>query len=206
MKKIGFLCFIAMILVFASCVRALMVMNGVHNPRIENETTIKNFLDKKEMRLDNVYVICDTAHYFALIKCEQFPGIPEMWYFNKDGYFMKLRDPEKCNAENTGIIRSLSMINNYDVDSLFTFGQFLPYLKTLDCQGVGQNINETPDIYAVIFWSLYTGHLNLKVKDWEDELYNTFSSLKIKVLKVNLDLQESWNVPLDVKFSYTPKK
>ncbi|MCX6235086.1 MAG: hypothetical protein NT175_10265 [Bacteroidetes bacterium] len=206
MKTIRFLSFIALISVFASCTKIYLVINGMHKPRIENKTTIKNFLDKKEMRQDNVYVICDTTHYFALIKCEQFPGIPEMWYFNKDGYFMQLRDPEKCNAENTGIINSLSDIHNYEVDSLFTFGQFLPYLKTLDGQDVGQNINETPDIYAVIFWSLYTGHLNLKVKDWEDELYNTLSSLKIKVLKVNLDLQESWNVPLDVKFSFMSKK
>jgi hypothetical protein len=119
---------------------------------------------------------------------------------------MQIRNPDECNSQNSAIIRSLSVATNYDVDSTLTIGELLPYLKALHGQNVSQDLAEGNDICAVIFWAIYTGSLNKKVRNWEGELYNAFSSLKIKVLKVNMDLQESWNVPLDVNASFKSKE
>ena len=51
---------------------------------------------------------------------------------------------------------------------------------------------EGADFYVLIYWTVWTGKLNKeKVKVWED-LARENKSSKIKVIKVNMDMQEYW--------------
>jgi hypothetical protein len=48
------------------------------------------------------------------------------------------------------------------------------------------------DFYVLIYWNVWTGKLNKdQEKVWEDAAQNN-KNAKIKVIKVNLDLQEHW--------------
>jgi hypothetical protein len=48
------------------------------------------------------------------------------------------------------------------------------------------------DFYLLIYWNVWTGKLNKDhVKIWED-LARENKNCKIKVIKVNLDIQEYW--------------
>lgn len=89
-----------------------------------------------------------------------------------------------------------SIIPNLEKNNALTFGnlkidevksKITPFFKGSDLF-----LNKETDYYLFINWGIFIGNLNVDhVKEWE-KLANSNNKCKITVVKINMDLQESW--------------
>ncbi|MNV19167.1 hypothetical protein D3C71_1100200 [compost metagenome] len=89
-------------------------------------------------------------------------------------------------------IPDLNLTNSYNKpDSTDLKGELA---KFRDIKGKALGEVEKADFYILIYWAVWTGKLNKDhVKIWEDLAKNN-KNCKVKVIKVNLDLQEYWGI------------
>jgi hypothetical protein len=176
--------------IICSCGRIAFFLAGGHLPRCENEQTIRGYLGKEKIKTDNVYVIADSSAWdFLMMK---FANLPEICYFDRNGYHILLRDSAQCNGQNYTLLAALDTIKNYRVDSTFTFPMLMSKLKILDGNGADTVPAGRPDYYLAISWAIFANPAIYKVRDWDHMLDTLNTGLKLKAVKVNFDIMESW--------------
>ena len=163
-------------------------MYGIKNPEIENEATII----KKALKfgLDTSNIVTVNSRDFPQVLRGK--SIPDAAFYDKNGQYIEYRQTDtSCNAGLFQFIPALSLTNKYnqpDSARLDTEWQ-----KLRDLKGNKLAIQEKADFYLLIYWTVWTGKLNKDhVKIWE-ELANKNRNCKIKVIKVNLDMQSYWD-------------
>ncbi len=169
-------------------------------PRCENEQTIREYLAKEKIKADNVYVIPDSSGWRFLLT--KFVNLPEICYFDRNGYHILLRDSAQCNDQNYTLLAALDTIKTYQVDSTFTFAMLMSKLKTLDGNHADIVREEQPDYYLAISWARFANPAIYKVRDWDNMLDTLNTALKLKAIKVNFDIQESWGCVAGEKFAF----
>jgi hypothetical protein len=175
-------------LLLASCKPIMMKMYGIKNPEIENEKTII----KKALKyhLDTSNILSVSSQYFL----EVFGGqsIPDAAIYDQNGKYIEYRQTDtSCNAGLFRFIPDLNLSSQYKKPGHLTLNEELERYR--DLKGNSLNKVEPADFYLFIYWTVWTGKLNKDhVKIWED-LARENKNCKIKVMKVNLDLQAYWD-------------
>jgi hypothetical protein len=190
MRSFALSCLFLLCLAISSCTRIILAFYGGHLPRCENEQTIRQYLNKENLSDDNVFIIADSSSWQEL--WHRFNSLPEIYYFNRNGYHLLLRDSTQCNNENYLLLTALDTVRHDQIDSTFTFNMFISKLRTLDGKEINTDQIEKPDLYLAITWAVFMGQAVEKVKDWEKMLDTLDTGLKIKAFKVNFDVQDSW--------------
>lgn len=179
-------------ILLSGCTKIMLYHFGVRNPKVENKTQIEYYLKKNKLNVDNCYALKDTA---ILNKFNNGAvGIPEIRFYDKNGYLMLYRDNKKCNAQNDSLISFLDPKNIVKIDSANKIDDCLKELKTLD--GKEMNIEEFKhyDYYLIMYWAKWTGQVNSKkMTDWENSLKQK-NDLKIKTIKVTTDYMDFWEL------------
>ncbi len=177
-------------LLLQSCKTMMMKMYGIKNPEIENEQSIKKRALKYDLDTTNIVTVFDqrTATELSAIY-----GIPNAAIYDANGKYIEYRQTDtSCNAGLFQFIPDLSPTNTYNKpDSTDLKGE---WAKFRDMKGKTLGEVEKADFYVLIYWTVWTGKLNKDhVKIWEDLAKNN-KNCKVKVIKVNLDLQEYWGI------------
>lgn len=184
-----------------SCNGLMMKMYGIKDPEIENEHSILQ--QALEFNLDtsnivSVYNHSSTAKYTG-------QGIPNASIYSGNGKYIEYRQTDtSCNAGLFQFIPDLNPANTYHMpDSTDLNGE---WIKFRDLKGNKLSEPEPADFYVLIYWAVWTGKLNKDhVKVWEDLAKNN-KNCNVKVIKVNLDLQEYWGLTDDEKMDVHIKK
>ena len=194
-----------LLIVFSSCTRIMLKMQGGHLPRIENAETIQSAIEKHNLSDSNNFIICDSSSYFKILK--EITSLPEIMFFNGLGEKMEIRKQGTCPA---GVEVLIDSIQDYTIPHTSDHSPFhqidslLYHLRTLEGEPVNNSTIKEADYIVVIFWAIFIGKLNkTKAKQWELAL-QAKKNLKIEVLKVNCDVQEMWG--LDEKKKKKEKK
>ena len=96
-----------------------------------------------------------------------------------------------CNANLFQFIPNLTKSKSYNKTGKSSLSERLEKLRTLDGKNVPQL--EEADFYILLYWTTWSGYLNKDhVKVWEDLARDNKNS-NIKVMKVNLDIQNYWD-------------
>jgi hypothetical protein len=185
MKKIVFIIFLSIYI--CGCQPIMMKMYGIKDPDIENEKTVV----KKKLKYG-----LDTANIFT-VSINDFLGvlngqsIPDGAIYDRDGKYIEYRQTDtSCNAGLFKFISDLNLTNKYNQPEHLTFYQ--EFEKFRDLRGNYPNKIEPADFYLLVYWTIWTGKLNKNhVKTWED-LARKNNNCKIKVIKINLDIQKYW--------------
>ena len=192
---------LSIVLLFGSCQAILRKVYDLKNPAIENERTILNFAKKYNLDTTNI-VTMNASDYpeFANGK-----SIPDADIFDMAGNYIEYRQSDtSCNAGLFQFIPDLNRNGKYNQSGKTSLNSIFPKLRNLK----GEKLEKiTPaDFYILIYWTVYTGKLNKDhVKIWE-ELATKNTNAKIKVLKVNLDIQENWGKDQTDKYMKAFKK
>lgn len=190
MKKLFFI-LLTLIISFSSCVPIIKLYYGAKKPKVETEKSLRKYLEKKKINDDNIYAVSfdDFVNTIDIIK-----GIPEIMLFSSNGKLIKYKEDTDCNAGAFSFVEELSINTELQYIDSITLDDYLSILKDFDGKPVKIIKSQSTDFYLFIFWTRYTGRLNKDhVKVWEEQANNN-SKAKIKVLKVNLDQQEWWEV------------
>lgn len=171
-----------------SCQPIMMKLYGVKDPDVENEKSIV----KKALKygLDTTNIVTVNSHDFPSALTQQ--GIPDGAIYDKDGNYIEYRQTDtSCNAGLFQFIPDLNTANQYNKPDSSNLSQQL--MKFRDLKGNSIRNVESADFYLLLYWTVWTGKLNKDhVKVWED-LAKSNKNCKIKVIKVNLDIQEYWD-------------
>jgi hypothetical protein len=176
------------ILLLAGCQPIIKMLYGIKKPDVENEVSIKKLAYRLELDTSDI-VSVNSKDFFTVLK-EQ--GIPDGAIFDSNGEYIEYRQTDSsCNAGLFTFIPELSLDKEYNKTNKTDLNT--EFKKFRDLKGNEIAIPEHADFYLLIYWTIWTGRLNKDhVKAWED-LAKKNTNCKIKIIKVNLDLQEYWD-------------
>ena len=189
LKKTIFYVVIVSVLFFTSCKFVLKKYYGIRNPKVETEESLRKYLKRKGINSNNVYTV-SYKDYKDIMK--QIGGIPEILIFDKNGRNIIYKEEGQCNAYAFNFIEELSKDIEFKYNDSLRLDDYFSKLKDFEGNPVTIKKDESADFYLFIFWTRYSGRLNKDhVKVWEEQAINNKKS-KIKVIKVNLDMQKWW--------------
>jgi hypothetical protein len=176
------------LLILASCQPILMKLYGIKDPEIENEKSITQNAHKYDLDTSNIVTV--NSKDFLYVFNGQ--SIPDGAIYDRNGKYIEYRQPDSsCNAGLFQFIPALNLSDKYNQPDSSDLKTELDKFRDLKGNIVGQL--DPADFYLLIYWTVWTGKLNKDhVKIWED-LARENKNCKIKVTKVNLDIQEYWD-------------
>lgn len=174
-----------------SCTRLALFVTGGYIPRDENPASVTAYAIRTGLRTDNLYVFKDSA---GLNDFHRTIGkLPEISFYYRKSFLMKVRNPEDCHKTIEMIIDSLDADQSYALDSLNRFQDLVSGVCHPDGNPVLPEDTAQADFSVVIYWAPYTGKINKRnTLVWEEKLYEKGKELGINVLKVDCDTQEAW--------------
>jgi hypothetical protein len=172
----------------AGCQPIMKKLYGIKKPGVENEVSIKKLAYKLE--LDTTDIVTVNSQDFYTVLKEQ--GIPDGAIFDSNGEYIEYRQTDSsCNAGLFAFIPELSLGKDYNKTHKTDLNT--EFKKFRDLKGNEIEIEGDADFYLLVYWTIWIGRLNKDhVKVWED-LAKKNTNCKIKIIKVNLDLQEYWD-------------
>lgn len=191
-KRLTILSIAFMVLLFYSCNTIIKIYYGLKKPKIENYSSIVKYLDKIKLEKEGTYSFekKDVVNTLKLIK-----GVPEVMIFHSNGKLITYRQDSACNAGAFSFIENLSKEIDFQFNDSIQLDDYLSKLRDFQGNAINFNLikNDSTDFYLFIYWTKYSGRLNKNhVRVWETQAKNNSKS-RIKIIKVNLDMQEWWD-------------
>lgn len=186
--KLKYFAFLFISFILAACQPILFKIYGIKQPEVENAQSIIKKAEKFGLDTHNI-VSVNSKDFLWVLK---YQGIPDAGVYNSEGKYIEYRQTDtSCNAGLYQFIPDLRIENTYHYPDSADLNTELNKFRNLYGQKI--SINEKADFYILIYWTVWAGKLNKDhVKIWED-LAKQNTHCKIKVIKVNLDLQEYWD-------------
>ncbi len=177
------------IFLLSSCKNVVRIIYGVRSPKVENKESLIHYLNKKNIRNDNILI----SNYEGFISTIQNAGlIPNIRCFNQNGIFIPYKNDSACNGSAFEFIDSLKFNKSYMLIDSILLKNETSHLSDLDGNPVSYTDSNLYDYVIFIYWARWSGLLNKDhVKIWEESALNN-PNARIKVHKVNCDVQESW--------------
>lgn len=193
--------FLILIFILLGCQPALKVVYGVKSPKIENQTSLKKFIEKNNLDIDleHTYYVKNVESFYGLSEVRgRGLKIPDVYLFNDNGFLIEEQLDSIC-----FVARDIPIgeHKNY-YDKVFSnptnesgMIYHLDSLKSLlvDSQGnkldsIGKNNRGT----AIILWAKFLGKKqNIKMVETPKELLLE-TQLNLNIYYLNLDPQEFW--------------
>lgn len=173
------------ILILQSCSTIMMKMYGVKNPEVGNEQSIQKRALKYGLGTTNIVTVHSPDLAAKLTGCV----IPNASIYDRNGKYIEYSQTDtSCNAGLFQFIPEPDPANNYYVpDGMDLNGELT---KFRDMKGTVPGVVEQADFYVLVYRAVWTGKSNKDhVQIWEDLSKNN-KQAKIRVIKLNLDMQE----------------
>jgi hypothetical protein len=163
------------------------------NFQIENDSSIVKYLvEKKVDFINNQIATLKTFNGFVRFNNEGKLVIPEAYFYNSKGELINNKGKGvNCGSE----IKELEKISKMKSYPNNTFNDFL---KDVDIIENEKNVENSFDLYIVITWGKFLNSESETSLNWFSNIRKV-KEMKIKILLLNLDLQEKWNLTDDQK-------
>ena len=168
-----------------------MKVYKIKSPEIENKSSILKSANRYKLDTTNIFTV--SSEYY-LKKLKESDGIPNASVYDARGNYIEYRKTDtSCNAGLFEFIPKLKLDTVLNYKTKETLQNELTKFRDLDGNILANILDKNYDFYILIFNTVWIGNLNKDhVKVWEDLAKNNTKS-KIKVFKINLDIQEYWN-------------
>lgn len=188
-KKLLTISFLVVILTFISCSPIVRLIYGVKKPKVENEESLRKYLEKVNITDKDVYTLDFEGYKKALELINK--KIPEVLIFDKNGKHIPYGDEWACNASAFDFIENLNDTTVYTNSEKVNLNN-LPFgLYSLKGDSLGSPKLDV-SFHIFIFWAKFAGKLNKNhVKVWDNQATNN-TKTSIRVYKINMDFQEHW--------------
>lgn len=182
--------FIVIVFLFCSCKAIIMKAYKIKNPAIENKESILKCANKYKLDTTNIFT---SSSQIYLKKLKEADGIPNAAIYDSKGNYIEYRETDtSCNAGLFSFIPKLKVDTAFKMGKRETLQNEILNYRDLDGKELHNFIDDSNDFYLIIYQTVWTGNLNKDhVKIWED-LAKSNKKSKIKVIKLNLDIQEYW--------------
>ncbi len=134
----------------------------------------------------------NSAYAYGLFSNNGYLKVPEAHFFNSDGY----RVHNNFKGTNCGqVINNADKINTAPTDKKELINDFA---ENFDFMAVPNEAQTKYDAYVVISWGIFADkdvhQANETAFKWYKSLKKNYPDMKIKVILLNIDLQEKWQL------------
>lgn len=194
MKRTLFLTGITLI-ILCSCKQVAKMKYGIHEPREETPSRILAFMKKMDQLSGTSYIFKDSSSYFHYLKNPTFrENLLGSFFFTEKGLLINCKDTAKCRWSVFNFVKDLRSDTTYKIDTAFRYQDLLQYITPL-ASSVDSSFSEKDfDYIVVITWAMFAGRLNERLFS-ADEATLENPKARIKVIFLNVDMQESWKIP-----------
>ncbi len=171
----------------ASCQPIMKAIYGIKKPDIENRESITKKANKFGLDTTNIVSVSSADFPYIMKRV----SVPNASIYDAQGKYVEYRLTDtSCNKGLFDFIPNLNLNTTYNKPDSLSLQQQWPRYR--DLNGNKLTPPETADFYVLIYWNVWTGKLNRDhVKIWED-LARANKNCRVKVIKVNLDIQDHW--------------
>jgi hypothetical protein len=189
------------LLLATSCTSSILRIAGLRKPKVETKQSVIKFLKKLNEDTNDIYTL-DTTLFQELQKSHFKPGMAAGFRPVQIRVYDKQGEPVMHWASCEG---SLSCLHIFDtvpprvvngLDTSLTLKEDLSCYYTLDGQQAQIAVEKGYDYYFIIYFAKYFPKLS---KESFEEVYGykrKYPEIKCKIYKINVDIQEFWNVDL----------
>jgi len=160
----------------------------------ETDASMLAFLDRNNVdyKKEDLATL-NSAYAYGLFSNNGYLQVPEAHFFNRDGY----RVNNNFRGTNCGqVIKNAEKINTAPIsdkkENLNTFAE------NFDFMAVPNESQIQYDAYVVISWGIFADkdvhEANETAFKWYKSLKEDYPDMKIKVILLNIDLQEKWHL------------
>jgi len=185
MKRI----YLLLIVFIHGCGPVLKLVYDVHDPKPETKQSLIHYLERKNIRSDNILVAADSASCIEMVN--RVRNFPTIRVFDRAGNMVYYKDTTvSCSAAAYGFTASICSLKELPLGSSWLMKDEIAHLVSLDGQPVKPG--DGHDYTVFIYWARFTGRLNkVEAKEWEESILK--SGCNVTVYKVSIDWMESWN-------------
>lgn len=161
--------------------------------KMENDSTIIQFLDSKNIEYSKrqVATLKGIGTFGEFGRAKKLT-IPDAYFFTSQGQMIENSGKgENCAAA----LSKLEKLAKMKFDPAITLQNFLKDVTILEHSDF---VQENIDLYVIITWGKFASSESETSFKWLSSLQNQ-EKLKIKVLLLNLDVHEKWNLNEDQK-------
>lgn len=167
---------------------------GIREPKEESPSSIKEFMNKMNQPTTNTYIFKDSSSYFHCLNNATFrEDLVGSFFFTDKGLLINYKDTSKCRWSVFGFIKGLRSDTTYQIDTTFRYQDLLHHIRLLGVSTDSAYSGKDFDYFIVITWAIFLGKLNERLFT-ADEAASENQKARIKVIFLNMDIQESWNI------------
>lgn len=171
---------------FVGCTKVVMKFYGVHQPRLESNTSINKFAARKKLAAGRVVVFRDSISFYNGLKLM---STPDMLIFKGTGEHVVFRDSNSCNAEGFHYSQVICDDQYISLDDSFQLQSFIKELQYLDGTPVRQDAIKDADYVAFLSFACFTGKLTKDhTREWQDTLLQQ-KNCQVAVYLLNMDFR-----------------
>ncbi len=156
--------------------------------RIEDDSSLVNYLKEHKINFSNsqVATLKGIGTWAEFSRAKKLT-IPSAFFFNSNRELIKNKGKGTyCGAE----LKKIEKISKMKTDANQTLEDFLNHITILDGS---EFIDNNVDVYIIIAWGKFANSQSQISLNWFSKLKNQ-EYLRMKIMLLNIDLQESWNV------------
>ncbi|WP_294276971.1 hypothetical protein [uncultured Chryseobacterium sp.] len=159
------------------------------NFALQDEASLTTYLSSKKIDFSDadLYILKDFKS-FAYFNNNDKLQVPEILFFNSEGYLVKNRFN---NNECTEVISDIETVNRYKSDKKITLQDWLQFINPLKNPQPAIDHNK---ITVVINWAIFTDQYNEQSFEWYKRIRSLSLSTKINCILLNLDVQQKWDL------------
>ncbi|OJV54053.1 MAG: hypothetical protein BGO31_11850 [Bacteroidetes bacterium 43-16] len=171
-----------------SCKPLMLKMYHIKKPAVESKVSILKTALRYGLDTTDMYTVA-AKDFLGTFSARP---LPDILVFDSAGNYIEYRNADTyCNGVLFDFIPSLHPEGIYPKAGTTTLQEEMKKLRDIDGHELSTAL-EKADFYLLIYWTVWMGKLNKdQVKVWE-QLARQNKKSNIKVLKVNLDIQQSW--------------
>jgi hypothetical protein len=187
-----------------SCNSTIMRIFGFRNPKIETKQSVFKFLTKIHEDTNDVYTL-DTSLFQNLKKKQFKPGMNSSFRPVQIRMYGKTGEPVMQWASCEGFISDLNIFDTLPprivngLDTSLNLEEDLQRYYTLEGKPAHIIVPMQYDYYILIYFAKYFPKFSKESFSQVNHYIAKHPDIKFKVFKINVDVQEFWNVDLKVE-------
>ncbi len=158
---------------------------GLRDPRVESKESIYKQAHKQGIDTSLHFYVVDSASANKIVS----GNFPKIYFFNKNGDLIL---SDNCFELLKTYTDSLYKTDNFKPIKNNALPDELEKIRTFDNQKISLDLSQT-DYVIVYYWATWMGKFNKNKIGWLDQKVMSDKRKNITLLKVNADMQKSWN-------------
>lgn len=189
---------IVLLSISTGCKTYMSLKYGMTQPKEETPARLSAFLEKHHFPAENLYMFNDSASYCQEMRDPVFSKylIGHM-IFTRDGTLLQ-RDTAQCQWAGYDLVKSLHPDSVYEKSSEVQLSQILPKIIPFGMNSTAAGSIMEPDFTLIVTWAKFIGKYNYRLFVL-DEAVKLNTTARIRLIWLNVDMQESWKLSSEQK-------